>query len=127
MAIMVLIPDLWYNENMKDLKLNGNKLDWLNGDLAQVEGLELIKQHILTGLYTLKGEWLLDYTVGIDFVRNMRDEVFWKHDIKKVILSTEGVNQIKSFDLIKENQRISVYAYITTNLGDIELNEVIRQ
>lgn len=127
MVIMVLIQDLWYNENMKDLKLNGNKLDWLNGDLAQVEGLELIKQHILTGLYTLKGEWLLDYTVGIDFVRNMRDEVFWKHDIKKVILSTEGVNQIKSFDLIKENQRISVYAYITTNLGDIELNEVIRQ
>ena len=46
---------------------------------------------------------------------------------EKVILSTEGVNQIKSFDLIKENQRISVYAYITTNLGDIELNEVIRQ
>lgn len=112
---------------MKDLKLNGNKLDWLNGDLAQVEGLELIKQHILTGLYTLKGDWLLDYTVGIDFPRNMRDEVFWKHDIKKVILSTEGVNQIKSFDLKKENQRISVYAYITTNLGDIELNEVIRR
>lgn len=112
---------------MKDLKLNRNKLDWLNGDLAQVEGLELIKQHILTGLYTLKGDWLLDYTVGIDFPRNMRDEVFWKHDIKKVILSTEGVNQIKSFDLIKENQRISVYAYITTDLGDIELNEVIRR
>ena len=112
---------------MKDLKLNGNKLDWLNGDLAQVEGLELIKQHILTGLYTLKGDWLLDYTVGIDFPRNMRDEVFWKHDIKKVILSTDGVNQIKTFDLIKENQNISVYAYITTDLGDIELNEVIRR
>ena len=112
---------------MKDLKLNGNKLDWLNGDLAQVEGLELIKQHILTGLYTLKGDWLLDYTVGIDFPRNMRDEVFWKHDVKKVILSTEGVNNIKSFDLRKENQNISIYACITTNLGDIELNEVIKQ
>lgn len=112
---------------MKDLKLNGNKLDWLNGDLAQVEGLELIKQHILTGLYTLKGDWLLDDSVGIDFVRNMRDDVFWKHDIKKVILSTEGVNQIKSFDLIRENQNIIINSYITTNLGDIELNEVIRQ
>ena len=112
---------------MKDLKLNGNKLDWLNGDLAQVEGLELIKQHILTGLYTLKGDWLLDDSVGIDFVRNMRDDVFWKHDIKKVILSTEGVNQIKSFDLRRENQNIIINSYITTNLGDIELNEVIRQ
>ena len=112
---------------MKDLKLNGDKLDWLNGDLAQVEGLELIKQHILTGLYTLKGDWLLDDSVGIDFVRNMRDDVFWKHDIKKVILSAEGVNQIKSLDLRRENQNIIINSYITTNLGDIELNEVIRK
>ena len=112
---------------MKDLKLNGNKLDWLNGDLAQVDGLERIKQHILTGLYTLKGDWLLDDTVGIDFPRNMRDEVFWKHDVKKVILSTDGVNQIKKFELTKENQNINIYAYVTTDLGEIELNEVIRQ
>ena len=112
---------------MKDLKLNENKLDWLNGDLAQVDGLERIKQHILTGLYTLKGDWLLDDTVGIDFPRNMRDEVFWKHDIKKVILSTDGVNQIKKFELTKENQNINIYAYVTTDLGEIELNEVIRQ
>lgn len=112
---------------MKDLKLNGNKLDWLDGDLALVEGLEIIKQHILTGLYTLKGDWLLDDTVGIDFPRNMRDEVFWKHDIKKVILSTDGVNQIKKLELTKEKQNINIYAYITTELGDIELNEVIRQ
>lgn len=112
---------------MKDLKLNGNKLEWNNGDLALVEGLELIKQYILTGLYTLKGDWLLDDTVGIDFTRNMRDEVFWKHDIKKVILSTDGVDQIKKFELTKENQNINIYAYITTELGDIELNEVIRQ
>ena len=127
MVIMALIPVLWYNENMKDLKLNGNKLDWLNGDLAQVEGLELIRQQILVGLYTLLGEWLLDDSVGVNFVRNMRDDVFWKHDIKKVILSTDGVNQIKTFDLTREKQNISVYAYITTNLGDIEFNEVIRK
>lgn len=112
---------------MKDLKLNGNKLDWLNGDLAQVDGLERIKQHILTGLYTLKGDWLLDDTVGIDFPRNMRDEFFWKHDVKKVILSTDGVNQIKKIELTKENQNINIYAYVTTELGEIELNEVIRQ
>ena len=112
---------------MKDLKLNGNKLEWLNGDLALIEGLERIKQNILIGLYTLKGEWLLDDSIGIDFTRNMRDEVFWKHDVKKVILSTDGVNKIKKLDLKKENQNINIYAYITTELGDIELNEVIQQ
>ena len=114
---------------MKDLTLDieNNSLVWENGDLKLTNGLAMIKQHILTALYTLKGDWLLDDTVGIDFPRNMRDEVFWKHDIKKVILSTDGVNQIKKFELTKENQNINIYAYITTELGDIELNEVIRQ
>lgn len=112
---------------MKDLKLNGNKLELLNGDLKQVEGLELIKQHIIVGLYTLKGDWLLDDNIGIDFTRNMRDEIFWNHDIKKVILSTDGVKQIKKFELKKEKQNILIYAYITTEFGNIEFNEVIRQ
>ena len=47
-------------------------------------------------------------------------------DVKKVILTTNGVNQIKKFKLIKEQQNINIYAYVTTNFGDIELNEVIR-
>ena len=112
---------------MKDLKLNGNKLEWLNGDLAQVEGLERIKQNIVVGLYTLLGDWLLDDTVGINFVRNMRNEVFWKHDIKKVILSTDGVLEIKKIELNKVKENIKIFAYIKTELGDIELNEVITQ
>ena len=112
---------------MKDLKLNGNKLEWLNGDLAQVEGLERIKQNIVVGLYTLLGDWLLDDTVGINFVRNMRNEVFWKHDIKKVILSTDGVLEIKKIELNKVKENIKMFAYIKTELGDIELNEVITQ
>ena len=112
---------------MKDLKLNGNKLEWLNGDLAQVEGLERIKQNIVVGLYTLLGDWLLDDTVGINFVRNMRNEVFWKHDIKKVILSTDGVLEIKKIKLNKVKENIKMFAYIKTELGDIELNEVITQ
>lgn len=113
---------------MKDLMLGqNNNLVWNNGDLALTEGLAMIKQHILTGFYTLLGDWLLDDREGINFARNMRNEVFWEHDVKKVILSTEGVNQIKKFKLIKEKQDIKIYAYITTNFGDIELNEVIRQ
>lgn len=112
---------------MKDLKLNGNKLEWLNGDLAQVEGLERIKQNIVVGLYTLLGDWLLDDTVGINFVRNMRNEVFWKHDIKKVILSTDGVLEIKKIELNKVKENIKIFAYIKTESGDIEFNEVITQ
>ena len=112
---------------MKDLKIENNRLVWNNGDLQLVEGLELIKQQILVGLYTLLGEWLLDYTVGIDFERNMRDDVFWQHDIKKVILSTDGVRKIEKLNVIKERQNINITAFIKTELGDIELNEVIHQ
>ena len=112
---------------MKDLKIENNRLVWNNGDLQLVEGLELIKQQILVGLYTLLGEWLLDYTVGIDFERNMRDDVFWQHDIKKVILSTDGVRKLEKLNVIKERQNINITAFIKTELGDIELNEVIHQ
>ena len=112
---------------MRDLKIENNRLVWNNGDLQMVEGLELIKQQILVGLYTLLGEWLLDYTVGIDFERNMRDDVFWQHDIKKVILSTDGVRKIEKLSVIKERQNINITAFIKTELGDIELNEVIHQ
>ena len=112
---------------MKDLKIENNRLVWNNGDLQLVEGLDLIKQQILVGLYTLLGEWLLDYTVGIDFERNMRDDVFWQHDIKKVILSTDGVRKIEKLNVIKERQNINITAFIKTELGDIELNEVIHQ
>lgn len=112
---------------MKDLMLGqNNNLVWDNGDLALVEGLDMIKQHIVTGLYTLLGDWLLDDREGINFDRNMRNEVFWEHDIKKVILSTNGVLKIKQFKMIKEKQNIKILAYVHTNYGDIELNEVIR-
>ena len=104
---------------MKDLMLGqNNNLVWNDGDLALTEGLAMIKQHILTGLYTLLGDWLLDDREG--------DEVFWEHDIKKVILSTNGVIRIKKFTMTKEEQHISIFAHVLTNFGDIELNEVIR-
>lgn len=103
-----------------------NNLVWNDGDLALTEGLAMIKQHILTGLYTLLGDWLLDDREGINFDRNMRDEVFWEHDIKKVILSTNGVIRIKKFTMTKKEQHISIFAHVLTNFGDIKLNEVIR-
>lgn len=114
---------------MKDLTLDieNNKLLWNNGDLTLVEGQAMIKQHILVGLYTLLGEWLLDDREGINFNRNMRDEVFWEHDVKKVIMSTNGVISIQNFKLIKEKQNINIYAHIKSDYGDIELNEVINQ
>lgn len=112
---------------MKDLMLGqNNNLVWNDGDLALTEGLAMIKQHILTGLYTLLGDWLLDDREGINFDRNMRDEVFWEHDIKKVILSTNGVVRIKKFTMTREEQHINIFAHVLTNFGDIELNEVIR-
>lgn len=113
---------------MKDLMLGqNNNLVWDNGDLVAIEGLAMIKQHILTGLYTLLGDWLLDDAEGINFVRNMRNEEFWEHDIKKVILSTNGVRQIKNFKMFKNKLNINILAYVMTDFGDIELNEVIKQ
>lgn len=114
---------------MKDLTLDieNNSLVWENGDLKLTNGLAMIKQHILTALYTLKGDWLLDDTKGIDVPRGMREEAFLKNDVKNAILGVNGVNKIKVFKFYREGLNIKIFAQILTELGDIELSEVVSQ
>ena len=109
------------------LDSNNNKLVWEQGDLKLVDDLELIKQHILTALYTLKSDWLLDYTVGIDLPRGMREESFLKNDIQKQILGVDGVLSIKTFNMTKEGVNYKIFAHVLTEMGDIELEEVMQQ
>lgn len=106
------------------LDAENNKLVWENGDLKLVDGLNLVKQHILTALYTLKGDWLLDDRKGLN---NIKDEIFFINSVKNQILGVEGVNQIKSFTWNKDrNFVIKIYAKVTSNVGEIEINEDIQ-
>lgn len=114
----------WYNINM-DIKLDINNLIFENGDLVLVSGLEKIKQHILTALYTLKGDWLLDYEKGIDLPRGMREHAFLLNDVKNQITGVDGVNRIRKIDLIREGTTIKIYAVISTINGDVEISEVM--
>lgn len=106
------------------LDAENNKLVWENGDLKLVDGLNLVKQHILTALYTLKGDWLLDDRKGLN---NIKDEIFFINSVKNQILGVDGVNQIKSFAWSKDrNFVIKIYAKVISNVGEIEINEDIQ-
>lgn len=111
-----------------DIKLgNNNNLEWENGDLKLVDGLELIKQHVLIALYTLLGDWLLDYTKGIDFPRGMREKSFLINDIKKQILGVAGVTQLKNLDVVQEGVNITITATVLTIYGGFDIKEGIKQ
>ena len=114
---------------MKDLMLDSknNCLVWEAGDLKLIDGLQRIKQHILTALYTLKGDWLIDDRKGIDLPRGMRENSFLINDVKSQILGVDGVNKIKEFKFYREGTNIKIYAHVLTEMGDIELNEVVNQ
>lgn len=119
---------MWYNKIM-DIMLNtsNNSLVWENGDLKLVDGLALIKQHILTALYTLKGDWLLDYEKGIDYPRGFRNEAFMLNDVRKQISGVDGVISVKKLKLTKENLVLNITGIVLTEFGNIELNEVMEQ
>lgn len=106
------------------LDAENNKLVWENGDLKLVDGLSLVKQHILTALYTLKGDWLLDDRKGLN---NIKDEIFFINSVKNQILGVDGVNQIKSFTWNKNKDAvINIYAKVISDFGEIKINEDIQ-
>ena len=54
---------------MTDILMNNNRLPMYNGDFVLTDGIEEIKQHIVTALNTFYTDWLLNYTKGIPRAR----------------------------------------------------------
>lgn len=111
-----------------DIKLgSNNNLEWENGDLKLVDGLEKIQQQVLVALYTLLGDWLLNYLKGIDLPRGLKDLNFLKNDVKKQILGVEGVLQVKNLKVVQQGVEINITATVITIFGGFDLNEGIKQ
>ena len=50
-----------------------------------------------------------------------------KNDIQKQILGVDGVLSIKTFNMTKEGVNYKIFAHVLTEMGDIELEEVMQQ
>lgn len=96
---------------MKDIKLdkNGN-VALENNDFALVDSVSRILQHCKVAHYILKNDWLLDYRVGINHIRNLKEnaEGREKSEIKTAVKNVKGVDRIISLTYKMKNNRINV-------------------
>lgn len=74
-----------------------------SGSLAVVRDAEAVGQHARQRLMTYEGEWFLDRTAGVPWVRDILghqyDPVLAESVLKAVILDTDGVTGINSFSV----------------------------
>jgi hypothetical protein len=73
------------------------------GNLALVHDAEAVGQHARQRLMTYEGEWFLDRTAGVPWVRDILghqyDPVLAEAVLKAEILDTDGVTEINSFSV----------------------------
>lgn len=114
---------------MADILFKNNTLPMINGDFVIVDRIELVKQHIYAALNTMYGDWLLDYTKGIDYVGGLRNLTFLDHDIKNQIKGVDGVVSVQNYRRVfdKENLKIRISAVVKTVYGHLPIDEVINR
>lgn len=73
------------------------------GNLVMVHDAEAVGQHARQRLMTFEGEWFLDRTAGVPWIRDILggqyDPVLAESVIKAEILDTDGVVEINSFSV----------------------------
>lgn len=98
-----------------------------NGDLVLVRDLNRIKQHIITGLYLLVGDWVLDNSQGVSYWTGMRayPEIL-SAQIKRAINSVDGVDTVLKYNFyIDDNEIFHVTATVKVGNSEIAINEDI--
>lgn len=79
-----------------------------NGNLVLAYDAEAVGQHVRQRLMTYEGEWFLDNTAGVPWLRDLLggqyDPVMAESVIKPVILETDGVTEITSFSVRFNNE-----------------------
>ena len=98
-----------------------------NGDLVLVRDLNRIKQHIITGLYLLAGDWVLDNSQGVSYWTGMRayPEIL-SAQIKRAINSVDGVDTVLKYNFrITEDNTYLITATVKVGNSEIAINEEI--
>lgn len=98
-----------------------------NGDLVLVRDLNRIKQHILTGLYLLAGDWVLNTQEGVNYWNGLRayPEIL-SAQIKRAINSVDGVDTVLKYNFrITEDNTYLITATVKVGNSEIAINEEI--
>lgn len=110
-----------------DIKITDGHLALENGDLPLVREINRIKQHIVTGLYLLIGDWVLDRSQGISYFTGMRayPEIL-SAQIKQAINTVDGVDTVLKYNFnITRDNIFQISATIKVGNTEISVNEEI--
>ncbi|NIV93786.1 hypothetical protein GWN42_13555 [candidate division KSB1 bacterium] len=110
----------------KDLKLTqAQDLELENGDLAFIEDGEEVIQAAKIGLLHILGEWVFDYTLGVDWFGIMWSTTTSiaekRKEIQRVLVNTEGVRRLLRLEFsIDPIERAAFVEFAAdTNFGPI--------
>ncbi len=98
-----------------------------NGKFQLVDGIEEIKNRIISGLQTYFGENYTDVSYGTDYYQNVfpysTDDTVLIDEIKSNILKQRGVTGLKTFTISvpDDNRTANLVAQVKTNQGLIDL------
>ena len=104
-----------------------NRLLLENGDLNIVRDINRIKQHIISGLYLLIGDWVLDDTQGVSYWTGMRayPEIL-SAQIKRAINTVEGVDTVLKYNFyITKDNIFEISCTVKVGNTEIAINEMI--
>lgn len=110
-----------------DIKIENNRLPLEDGDLVLVRNINKIKQHILTGLHLLVGDWVLNQSEGVNYFGGLRayPEIL-SAQIKRAINTVEGVDTVLKYNFnIGDDNIFRVVASIKVGNSEIMINEEI--
>ena len=92
-----------------------------------VRELNRIKQHIITGLYLLVGDWVLNTQEGVNYWNGLRayPEIL-SAQIKRAINSVDGVDTVLKYNFrITEDNTYLITATVKVGNSEIAINEKI--
>lgn len=99
--------------------------DWTFGQGRNnyADGGECVAQRVCTRLRSFQGDWFLDLEHGLPWLPRMErpaDLAQIEVDIKRCILTTEGVSEILDFqlDVTPDDRRLAIGVTLRDNLGN---------
>jgi hypothetical protein len=115
-----------------DLQLGSDfDLEFVNGDLALVESLDAIRQHVRQRLQLFLGEWFLDITVGVPYFQNIYVKnpnlIVVEALFRDRLVTTPGIEEVNEFNFDYDNltRELKVEFSATTINGDLNFSEIL--
>jgi len=114
---------------MKDIKLDENcNVVLENNDFALTDSVDRILQHAKVAHFIFKNDWLLDYRVGIDHFKNLKENADGreKSEIKEAVKNVKGIDRIISLTYERKNNKINVEEVVSIDDDRYTITEGIQ-